>query len=56
MRKTVVHYDKNGKSLGIANIFFERRVDALKLVKAYNGMHLDGRFCLLRMSYFVPLF
>ncbi|XP_024455756.1 THO complex subunit 4D isoform X2 [Populus trichocarpa] len=43
LKRFAVHYDKNGRSTGSAEVMYTRRSDAFSALKKYNNVLLDGR-------------
>ncbi|KFD66095.1 hypothetical protein M514_00757, partial [Trichuris suis] len=49
LMRSCVHYDRNGQSLGLADVVYARRSDAIIAVKQFGNVSLDGRTMSVRL-------
>ncbi|KAJ6796905.1 THO complex subunit 4D-like isoform X1 [Iris pallida] len=43
LKRCAVHYDRNGRPSGSAEVMFRRRSDAMAALKRYDNVQLDGK-------------
>ncbi|XP_043662593.1 aly/REF export factor 2-like [Drosophila teissieri] len=43
VQQGLVHYDREGNSLGTAQLMCKYRADAMKIIRQFHGVFLDGR-------------
>jgi THO complex subunit 4 len=43
VKKSGLNFNEHGKSKGTAEVIYASRADALKAIKTYNGVKLDGK-------------
>ncbi|XP_041674961.1 THO complex subunit 4 [Drosophila eugracilis] len=56
MEKGSVHYDSLGNSMGTAELIFRHRGDALRIIKMFHGVRLDGRRLKIHLVKITPDF
>ncbi|KAJ6820172.1 THO complex subunit 4D-like isoform X1 [Iris pallida] len=49
LKRCAVHYDRNGRPSGSAEVMFRRRSDAMAALKRYNNVQLDGKAMKIEM-------
>ncbi|XP_022143315.1 THO complex subunit 4D-like [Momordica charantia] len=58
LKRFAIHYDKNGRPCGLAEVVYTRRSDAFAAQKRYNNVLLDGKplkIEILGNNYHVPV-
>jgi len=50
LKSASIHYNAQGKSMGVAHLVYGRHADAMKAVRQYNGVALDGRTMKLKLE------
>ena len=50
IKSSAVHYDKDGRSLGIAEVDFEKHENAIKAIDKYQNVKLDNRVMVIKIA------